>query len=87
MRKIFLGLTSVLFLSGFIVWGAFAEPQRISAQQSCTIGGRQLTSSDGQMICDCTATQNNNCRCTVSGECPKKPAEEAELMFEGGGVN
>ena len=74
------GLTSVSLLSGLLIWGMFTGPQPVSAQGGCTVGGKQITSGDGQMLCDCTVTASQNCRCTLSsGDCPKKPAEEAEL--------
>lgn len=77
---------SLVLLAG--VFGAlfvtFDQSQVVYAQCPETRNGKSVTTTDGTLVCDCTASSAFNCRCTVSVPC--KPGGD-EFEIEGGGLS
>lgn len=79
MKRVALTLVLLAGAFGASLFVTFDHSQVVYAQCSETKQGKSSTTTDGTIICDCTATTGFNCRCTVSKPCP--PASD----FEEGG--
>jgi hypothetical protein len=77
MKRITLSLLlSAVVCSGMLLTSSFWQSSTVSAQtQGKEVAGKSVATSDGTLICDCTAG-GTTCKCIV----PKDDAEIAMLM-------
>jgi hypothetical protein len=79
MKRILVTLLFSVALVG--VWFINLNQIQPVNAQGCTVKGKQISASDGTLICDCTTTGSPACNCIV----PCKPGDEFEI--EEGGSN
>jgi hypothetical protein len=82
MKRVALTLLLLTGVLGAPLLVTFSDSHMVYAQCSETKNGKLITTTDGTIVCDCTATTGHNCRCTVSVPC--RPGEEGFETEEGG---
>lgn len=63
MKKLLAVLAFSIACTGF--WLAGSSGIRSVNAQKCTKSGKQMSASDGTLICDCTTTGSPACNCVV----------------------
>jgi len=79
MKKTLATLVFSMMVLG--AWLVTPEQQQVVGAQGCTVSGKQMSASDGTLLCDCTV-RGTSCNCIIT--CPPKgdgdvPAEQVEV--------
>jgi len=67
----------ITLIFALLVVGAFAaqlvpvlRQSQVVHAQSCKVPGKQIATTDGILVCDCTVSTNTNCNCIVACKGP-----------------
>jgi hypothetical protein len=72
-----LALSVALLAAAFcaaLVAPPFRQGATTAYAQTCTIKGKQISTPEGTLVCDCTQDKDTNCGCMI--ECKRPPLEE-----------